>query len=144
MYRILVAVDGSQNSQRALKYLIELIKDGARIGGMPEVHLLNVVPQLSPRISTSMSPEELDRYYQERSAPDCRAATALLEQARVPFTRHLRIGEAAHNIVACARELHCDSILMGRRGVGPVAGILLGSVATKVIHLAEISVTVVK
>ncbi len=33
---------------------------------------------------------------------------------------------------------------MGTRGLGTVAGILLGSVATKVIHFADVPVTLIK
>ena len=144
MHRILVAVDGSQRSERAVSYLIGLIKDGGLLGGRTEIHLLNVVPELPLRISTSMNSEELDRYYQDRSAPDCRAAMLLLDKEGVTYVRHTRIGNAAYNIVACARETHCDSILMGTHGAGRVSDILLGSVTTKVIQLTEIPVSLVK
>ena len=47
-------------------------------------------------------------------------------------------------IVACARELQFDSIVLGTHGAGHICGILLGSVATKVIYLIEDPVTLVK
>jgi nucleotide-binding universal stress UspA family protein len=144
MHRILIPVDGSPSVERVVKYLIGMINDGGLIGGTTEVHLVNVVPLLSPLISTTMSPEQLDQYYQARSDPDCHVAMALLEQGQVQYTRHLRIGAVAQEIAACAREQQCDSILMGRRGAGPLVSLLIGSVATKVLHLAEVPVTLVK
>ena len=57
---------------------------------------------------------------------------------------HLVIGDPATAIVKLARRLNCDLIVMGTRGMGKVAGLVLGSVATKVVHLADAPVTLVK
>lgn len=38
----------------------------------------------------------------------------------------------------------CDAIIMGSRGLGPVASMIIGSVATKVIHLVKVPVTLIK
>jgi nucleotide-binding universal stress UspA family protein len=54
------------------------------------------------------------------------------------------IGEAAHAIADYAREHGGTLIVMGSRGLGSVAGILLGSVTTRVIHLTELPVLVIK
>jgi nucleotide-binding universal stress UspA family protein len=43
-----------------------------------------------------------------------------------------------------AKEKGCDHIVMGRRGLGSFTGGLLGSVAHKVLHLAEPPVVLVK
>jgi len=91
-----------------------------------------------------MSAQALDRHYQEASDTACRSAMQTLHAEGVAFVRHTRIGAYAETIVAGARELHCDSILMGTHGAGFVAGVLLGSVATKVIHLTDVPVTLVK
>ena len=54
------------------------------------------------------------------------------------------IGDPAAEIVAFANKQRCTGIVMGNRGQHPVAGLLLGSVATKVVHLAKCPVTIVK
>jgi nucleotide-binding universal stress UspA family protein len=144
MHRLLVAVDGSQQAERAVRYLIGLIREGGLLGGEREVHLINVQPQPSPRLTRMIPVDEFERYYQGQSDEACRAAEELLRAEGVPFTRHDRKGAAAETIVACARELQCDSIVMGTHGAGYISGILLGSVATKVIHLTEVPVTLVK
>jgi nucleotide-binding universal stress UspA family protein len=43
-----------------------------------------------------------------------------------------------------AKEHGCAQIVMGTRGLGTVSGMLLGSVATKVIHLADVPVVLLK
>ena len=43
-----------------------------------------------------------------------------------------------------AEELGCDEIIMGTRGMGAIGNLVMGSVATKVVHLAGIPVTLVK
>ena len=144
MHRILLAVDGSEHSDRAVAYLIGLIRDGGLLGGKTEVHLVHVRPHLAERFSRTMSAEELDRYYQEGSDSACRTAIEMLQNEGVEFIRHTRIGAPAEIIVSSAKTLHCDSIVMGTHGAGFMTGMLLGSVASKVIHLTEMPVTLVK
>ncbi|HEX9811647.1 MAG TPA: universal stress protein [Burkholderiales bacterium] len=43
-----------------------------------------------------------------------------------------------------AREKRCDQIYIGTRGLGPITGMLLGSVTTKVLHLSDVPVLLVK
>jgi nucleotide-binding universal stress UspA family protein len=57
---------------------------------------------------------------------------------------HVRIGAPAEVIAAYAAEKGCDAIVMGTRGMGAVAGLVMGSVAQKVVHLASVPVTLVK
>ncbi|MGS7252422.1 universal stress protein [Pseudomonas anuradhapurensis] len=144
MHKILVAVDGSEHSERAVRYLIGLIQDGGLLGGNVEVHLLNVQPLLPTRIANDMSEDELDRYYGDKSAEDSRKAEVLLKQEGIAFAMHALQGDAASQIVACSHFLECDSIILGSHGSGFLAGIFLGSVAAKVIQLSDIPITLVK
>jgi nucleotide-binding universal stress UspA family protein len=80
-----------------------------------------------------------------------REGLALLEQAEataraagIACVRHVRIGHPGEEIAACAAEQGCDAIIMGTRGMSAAAGLLLGSVATKVVHLAPVPVTLVR
>ncbi|UUT24072.1 universal stress protein [Pseudomonas sp. T8] len=144
MHKILVAVDGSEHSERAVRYLIGLIQDGGLLGGSVEVHLVNVQSLLPTRIAHDMSEDEIDRYYGDKSAEDSQKAVALLKQEGIAFTFHTLQGDAASRIVASSQSLGCDSIILGSHGNGFLAGIFLGSVAAKVIQLSDVPITLVK
>ncbi len=73
-----------------------------------------------------------------------RSASALLDDARLPYTTSARVGAPADAILKFAKLRCCDQIVMGTRGLGAVAGLVLGSVAMKVVQLADIPVTLVK
>jgi nucleotide-binding universal stress UspA family protein len=47
-------------------------------------------------------------------------------------------------LVKYAEEKGCDGIIMGTRGLGPIGNLVMGSVATKVIHLTTLPVTLIK
>ncbi|WP_408599350.1 universal stress protein [Pseudomonas sp. PLMAX] len=144
MHKILVAVDGSEHSERAVLYLIGLIQDGGLLGGSVEVYLVNVQPLLPTRIAHDMGEDELDSYYEDKSAEESQQAVALLKQEGIAFTFHTLQGDAASRIVECSQSLGCDSIILGSHGNGFLAGIFLGSVAAKVIQLSDIPITLVK
>lgn len=71
-------------------------------------------------------------------------ARKLAERLGVEFQCYLREGEPAAVIASFARRTRCTEIIMGTRGLGRVSGLVLGSVATKVIHLTSVPVTLVK
>lgn len=62
----------------------------------------------------------------------------------MPYTLELAEGEVAETAAQYAAQEQCDMIVMGTSGMGTVANLVLGSVATKAIHLAHIPVTLVK
>ena len=47
------------------------------------------------------------------------------------------VGDPARTIATIARDRNVDLIAMGRRGLGDLEGLLLGSVSHKVAHLAD-------
>lgn len=53
-------------------------------------------------------------------------------------------GKAAQAIVESALEHKADTIVMGSRGLSDIAGMVLGSVAHKVIHLSHVPVVVAR
>ena len=66
------------------------------------------------------------------------------EAANVTFEVLARTGHTAEAIAQVAREEDIDHIVMGTRGLGGIEGLLLGSVATQVIHLAKVPITLIK
>ncbi len=138
-FRILLAVDGSATADRAARHVAALNAQGLAL----EVVVLNVQPEWAPARTRDEKREGL-RLHLERSDKALRAAKALFAEAGVPFKTTLRVGDAAENILKAAREARCEQIVMGTRGLGALAGLVLGSVAMKVVQLAKMSVTLVK
>jgi len=132
--RILVPMDGSGCALRALKY--------AAKAHDAELLVLNVQSALpsSRFVSKRMLAE-----HHERNANEALArARALIKRGNLNARTHSQIGEPAAAIVEFARKHRCTAIVMGSRGQGRIQGLMLGSVAAKVIYLATCPVTVVK
>ena len=72
------------------------------------------------------------------------AARALLEQARVNYTAAVLVGPVPETIARYASENACDKIVIGRRGLGAIGSALMGSVTTRLMHLTDLPVTLVK
>ena len=73
-----------------------------------------------------------------------KSACALLEKAELKYIQHAETGPIARTIVDYAKTHACDSIVMGSRGMGAFANLVLGSIANQVVHLTDIPVTLVK
>jgi nucleotide-binding universal stress UspA family protein len=145
--KILVPYDGSPPSQRAAEYAVRI----ATAVGKPTVdlHLLNV---------QQADAEALDFFRRDAADVAARLVTVrrdaggkllespakTLEAAGVRVERTVLLGDPAEIIGAYANNQHCDMIVMGTRGLGPVGGLMLGSVASKVISLVNVPVTLVK
>jgi nucleotide-binding universal stress UspA family protein len=138
MQRVLIPVDGSERALQAVRAVIGQDGQQRKI----EVHLLNVQPRIFPEEALMLMPaERIDSYYYEQSSKALEPAERLLRDAGMPFTAHRAMGHIAETICAKARELDCDAIVMAARGHGRIAGLLLGSIATQVLHLADKPVT---
>jgi nucleotide-binding universal stress UspA family protein len=141
MFRILVAVDGSESSDRAVSHLLKKL---AWYKDTIEVHLLNVQPPLPAGVARFVPADQLHDYHREHADATLASARALLDGAKVPYAVHIGVGEPAHVITGYAKEKAIDQIVMGTRGLGTVSGMVLGSVTTKVLSLAEVPVLLVK
>lgn len=141
MKRALVPLDGSEDALRALAHAI------GELRGQPgaELHVLNVqTPAIHPWPGKLVSPDLVDDELRRAGEAVVAFADRPAALAGVACTSHVRIGNAAAEIADCAGELGCDAIVMGTRGHGRVANLVLGSVAHKVVHLADVPVTLVR
>ena len=139
--RILVPVDGSQAAMRAIKHAAAVA-----MHVKAEVHLLNVQPIL-PMYGMVRAYMRVPQYKSARATLARQAmvgAERLLTRLKVPHRDHVMYGEPGETIADASRALKCRTIVMGTRGQGAVGNLILGSVATKVIHLAKVPVTLVK
>lgn len=141
MLKLLVPIDGSENSLRAVDYVI---KTAGWYRESVEVHLLNVQHPLPGDVGMFIRGDQIKQYHQEEGAKALAPARAKLDAAKLPYVAQVIVGDAADVITTYAKEKRCDQICMGTRGLGHVTGMLLGSVTTKVIHLTDVPVLLVK
>jgi nucleotide-binding universal stress UspA family protein len=140
MKSVLVPIDGSECSLRAVKYLI-----GVRESGLgPTLHLLNVQVGITGDISQFVSRSDIKDYRREQSDEALRPARALLDQAGIPYETHVEVGHAADCITRRAEELQCDHIVMGTHGRSALADLLVASTTLKVLHQTRLPVLLVK
>lgn len=85
----------------------------------------------------------LEEPLKEQGQQTLAAARLALDQAGIENRAFVEIGEAARLITDYAKTYHCEMIVMGTHGMGATASLLLGSVATKVLHLASMPVVLV-
>lgn len=141
MRNLLVAVDRSDCARRALDYAI-----GQSSHYPIFVHLVyvNLVPVNYENLRAYLSRKENRQFTQRQSREALGPAARKLERAGVAHKASVLWGDVAPEIVRAASRLKCDSIVMGTRGMGAVRNLVLGSVATKVVHLSKIPVTLVR
>lgn len=141
MTTILVPVDGSEASLRAVKAAIKASK---KLGNT-SLHLLTVQqPIVSGNVTRFFTAEAINDYYQDEGRNALLSAKSLLDEAAVPYQEKMLVGPVAQSIAGYAQDQDCDLIMMGTRGLGAVGGFVLGSVATKVLNLTDVPVTLVK
>lgn len=142
MRKVLIAVDGSDNSLRAVRHLISE-KDIYR--EPLSIVLINVqAPVVSGAVKTFLSQDQIEHYYREEGEKAIAGARDLFAAAGIAAEHRILVGDVAQTIARVAREKGCAQIVMGTRGLGTVSGMLLGSIATKVIHLADVPVLLLK
>ncbi|MBI3898040.1 MAG: universal stress protein [Gammaproteobacteria bacterium] len=142
MLRVLIPVDGSVPSLRALEWLIDSARQVYR--EKPEVHLLNVQPSLPGDVAMFINREQIQNYHREEGLKALTAARATLDASGLTYDFHISVGDPAHLIGHFAREQRCNQIVIGARGLGMVGSALLGGVTMKVVHLADVPITIVK
>jgi nucleotide-binding universal stress UspA family protein len=144
---VLVAMDGSEDSFRAVRFLQSL--------GLPrqtKVRLLSVVEQLRYPSSAPQSVHgQIVRMLKELEAERRGELEKVLERAAAHFddkvtrvTRSTPTGNPADEIVATAGDHDADLVVVGARGLGGMARLLLGSVSERVLRHARCPVLIVK
>jgi nucleotide-binding universal stress UspA family protein len=140
-YNWLVPVDGSEVSLKPIDWLVAHRGDWKE---MPAIHLLSVQPALPGDVSTFVNAEQVKDFHREEGLEALVEARRRLEAAGIVPQLHISVGESAETIVDFAKSRGCDQILLGTRGHTGLGGTLLGSVASKVVHLAHLPVLLVR
>jgi len=145
--RVVVPFDGSPSAGRALDYVLSL--HSRMSSDALEVHLVNIQPNTpgvadtfardATDVASRLTAAAIEKGKQRLSAP-----TAKLQEVGIPARSAVLLGDPAPEIATYVDEQRADAVVMGTRGLGAVGAIVLGSVASKVVHLVKVPVTLVK
>lgn len=143
MRTILLAFDGSDNAKRALQYILDFAADAP---GPLRVHVLNAQqePVVYGEFVTPSTVEDLSKSLIDKSRRTLEEAATALQAAGIPHETHAVLGNVAEQVNAAVQQLGCDTVVMGTRGLGSFTGMLLGSVANRVVHEVSVPVLLVK
>ena len=141
--RIIVAVDGSDHANEAVKVACDLAgKYGSRL------HVVHTPQAVGDTLIVGYTavPVPPTKEEIERAGREVIGATesAIRAAGVSDFTSQLVSGDPAHAIVEEAKAHKADLIVMGRRGLGSLTGLLVGSTTTKVSQLAPCALLTVK
>jgi len=137
VHRIVVGVDGSQNSAEAVRFTAGL---AAALGAdVVAVHALGLLDQLEPggpRVPTQPHRDEIaERVRGEWTRP--------LAEAGVEHRAVLEDGNPVDVVLRTAEEVGADLVVVGSRGVGGSPIQLLGSTSSQVAQRCPCPVTIV-
>ena len=139
MHKILVPVDGTKNSEHALRQVVTQFLGNSSL----EVHLLNVQPPFSRHIAQFVSRKSRDDFHREQAEKALAPAREMLARHGVPFSAHVRLGDKAKTIVDEARRLRCERIVMATARKNSITRMLEDSVTNKVLEMTNVPVEIV-
>ena len=139
MRKILVPVDGSENSRRALEYATSMAVAGDTLS---LVHVIDIPPTVY--VESQKLLHEIMSKFKEESARILDQCRALAQKGGVAIDAVTLEGDTAQGIVNYAQKGDFDMIVMGSRGLGKLKEIVLGGVSSKVLQRAKCPVLIVK
>ncbi len=140
--KVLIPIDGSAAATRAVDHVIASM---AVLKESPQVCLLNVQWKLAAgNVKLFINQDTINDYYREQGMAALADARAKLDAAGLAYSYHISVGTPAEAIVQYAQEQGVDQIAISAHGQNTLSDLLLGSVASKVAHLAKVPVLLVK
>jgi nucleotide-binding universal stress UspA family protein len=139
--KALLAVDGSRETKKMLAYLAthtELLAKTVKLV------VLNVQARVPPRAMRLVVPDVVDAYYRDNAESVLAPVSTFLTHHDADYTTEYRLGVEEEEIVNAAKKHKVDVIVMGSRGQGRIAALLLGSVTQKVLSLSPVPVMVIR
>ena len=138
--RILVAVDGSKMSDKALRSAIQFAKE--RYSKIGVIHV-----EKNLRFPELMSNESIDHLYvslREEGDEILNHAELLAAEEGIEIETIFIMGDPAIQIAKKAKEGNYQLVVVGSRGLGNIKGMMLGSVSQRVSQLSHCPVLIIK
>jgi nucleotide-binding universal stress UspA family protein len=146
---VVLAVDGSPHSRRAAAFAARLVPPpGGRVTVVSVVEPLRapsmaLLPR-SIRVRIAGEAAELERARLEAARRYAEAAVRTMEKGGWRAEASVRTGVPLAELLEAVNEARADLLVLGARGTGGLARVLLGSVAEGALRLAPVPVLVVK
>lgn len=140
--KILLATDGSENALRAAKQVADLmkLKSGLETTVLYARSSASKTVEYAPWVQVDEIEKQMEKF-----------ASRAIDKTAVVFTENgftvekkVVIGEPGTEIATYANKNGFDWIVMGRRGLSNLSGLILGSVSHQVLHYADCPVLLVK
>lgn len=128
--KILVAVDGSSYTKRMLAYLAA---HDDWLGPAHAYSVINTVAPVPPRAAAVLDKQVLKDYYEAESEKVFKPIRSFFGRRGIQAEYLAKVGNAGELIAATADKGGYELLVMGSRGHGALAGLVMGSVATKVL-----------
>ncbi len=139
--KVLVAVDGSASSLRAVEYVT---KHADVFGVTPDITLVTVhLPIPSPRAKAWVGKDVVDEYYADESAAALADALALLKSVGRSAKVVTLVGEPGHEVAVTAKDGY-QMVVMGTHGRTALGNLVMGSVANRTVAESPVPVLLVK
>jgi nucleotide-binding universal stress UspA family protein len=136
--RILCANDGSDAAFRALALAIKMVKESNSELHMVSVEEIHYLPEFIEEVREEVGTAA------RRFHTVVQRARRIAEENHVRLETHVLVGHAVRDIVALARELQVDLLVVGSTGHSEFYERMLGSRADRLVHLAPCPVLVVR
>jgi nucleotide-binding universal stress UspA family protein len=137
---VLVAIDGSQFAEAALRAAVQLARDyGSRL---TVLHVAMTVPRSSTEVSVTAA-RRAEASARERGEQLLELASGVAAGV-THFAVELAFGNPADVICSRGQALGVDLIVVGSRGLGLLDRVMLGSVSSAVVNCARCPVLVVR
>jgi nucleotide-binding universal stress UspA family protein len=137
---VLIAIDGSEPSLRALRYAVELRRADPGL----KLHLLNVQPALRSDVANWLPSQNIREHHLEEGEKALAAARAALDGEGIPHEIHISVGVPGEVIAAFAEKIGASQIVMSTRGLGRAGALILGSAAMDTLRHTTVPVTFIK
>lgn len=139
--KILLAVDGSAYTKKMLTYMVN---HADVFGAHNDVTLLTVQPTIPARARAALGKSVVDEYQQDEAQKVLAPVVKFLRRHGIDASTAWKVGSPGEQIAQFAEAGKFDLILMGSHGHGALGGLVMGSVATKVLASSSVPVLLVR
>jgi len=139
--KILVAVDGSSYTKRMLAYLAA---HDEWLGAHHRYTVLTVVPAVPPRAARVLDRNILQGHYDEEAEKVLAPIRKFFAKQALQAEFVHKVGPAADMVSSMAAAGKYDLLMMGSHGHGAMAGLVLGSVTTRVLAGTDVPLLIVR